>query len=438
MIKDYRNLRTSVASLAPLVLLAALLFVQAPAWGQSEEPTRPAQCANATTTQDDWIDSVTATSSTITVTLADPIPRAGKIAISACRSGTSAWVLSDITPAAGDQFTIDYVANNNSGPDTLKIQPDTDYWVRVQAWNYSGNNSVYHHIRTTAETTFVSNTGVTSDGTERAGFATAGDTTHSRLAQTFTTGSATNGYALAKVDVALGANSGDRDEKNTLRVRIFSVSSSGDPDSALHTLTQPSSLSDSAVNTYSALGNATLDANTDYAVVLDGTSTDHSIEIARVTSDDEDSGAAAGWGIADGQRTSTDLSSWTLLSHSLQIAVKGSEIPSSSGSTTPNHHHRPRHLAGDGGHGGRVHGDGERGAERGPRREPERVRIVGRRLRGGRQRGFEDGDDHRHQHLRHLLGGDGGRHDQRAERHGDGGGGVGHGLHRGGPRVRPT
>ena len=170
-----------------------------------------------------------------------------------------------------------------------------------------------------AQTTLVSNTGQTLDsGTILYG--QVGTNVFDR-ALSFTTGSNSAGYTLSAVDVYLSGTANVQ-----TRVSIYSTSGTPPaPDSSLHVLNHPSSFSDNAVNTFSANSGASLDANTTYAVVVHINLGTTGGNLGRTASDNEDSGAAAGWSIANRRFSRVDGGAWTEWSNSQKplIAIKG-------------------------------------------------------------------------------------------------------------------
>ncbi len=137
---------------------------------------------------------------------------------------------------------------------------------------------------------FVGNTGQTA----ASGSLTVGGSSQWLNALTFTTGSNAAGYTLSEVDVELASGT---PSANT-RVSIYTTTS-GVPNSSLHVLNNPAALTASATNTFTADTGATLAANTTYAVVISLSTGTDTTNLAKTTSNDEDSGAASGWSLAD-------------------------------------------------------------------------------------------------------------------------------------------
>ena len=162
--------------------------------------------------------------------------------------------------------------------------------------------------------TLVSNIGQVTSG----GQATV--TSTQSQAQAFTTGSG-GGYDLEAVDVEVRTFSGTADDISDISVSIYSENG-GEPNSEVHALTNPAAIS-SGVRTFTAPANATLDENTTYFVVVSyAGSKSFALRVANV--DNEDSGAAAGWSIAD-SRTLGSGTSWSTHPSALHIRVKGSD-----------------------------------------------------------------------------------------------------------------
>ncbi|MCY4508158.1 MAG: SwmB domain-containing protein, partial [Acidobacteria bacterium] len=139
-------------------------------------------------------------------------------------------------------------------------------------------------------------------------------------AQSFTTGSHSSGYKLTGVEIrfAIGGSISD------YSVKILSDSSGSPGSTEVGTLTTLSSVV-TGLNEFT--GDVDLDADTTYYVVLDTNVSTGSVALTRVTSDDEDSGGAAGWSIGNAHhfRSFGSSGSWTenTGSRSLKIVVNG-------------------------------------------------------------------------------------------------------------------
>ena len=158
-----------------------------------------------------------------------------------------------------------------------------------------------------AQSTLVSNTGQIESLTAGTEYATA-----------FTTGSNTYGYTLSAVDIEMRTAAG----RNT----VVTIRAHGtNPGAVVATLTNPSSFTDNAANTFTAPANTTLAANTTYFLVVnDGRFTPplSSNVVASLAISNAQTGAA-GWSIADGSRSVTALGTRFASPVSLRFAVKG-------------------------------------------------------------------------------------------------------------------
>ena len=149
-----------------------------------------------------------------------------------------------------------------------------------------------------------------------------------KAAQEFTTGSNAAGYVLSSVGVEFGAITSVSTAGNDLVVTLNS-DSSGDPGSALCTLTDPGTFSSSAVNTFTAPTTdpcPKLTASATYFIVVDrvATSGSSTITVFTTTSDSEATGSAEGWTIGnDGRHYATaGGGTWDNV-ESIGIEVKG-------------------------------------------------------------------------------------------------------------------
>ena len=144
-------------------------------------------------------------------------------------------------------------------------------------------------------------------------------------AQRFTTGSNEAGYTLSAIDVLVH----EFKSASSPRVSIYTVTS-GNPGTSLYVLTNPATLVDGAINTFTAPANATLAKDTDYFVVFDETGTGSSAQyvLNPTFSNAEDAGKASGWGIANNSRERTSNNGpWENIPGKLKIAVKGTATP---------------------------------------------------------------------------------------------------------------
>ena len=172
----------------------------------------------------------------------------------------------------------------------------------------------------------VKNTGQTSYGTAYIDNYIPG----TKLAQAFTTGANDGGYTLTGIGVVIKGTA-SADQRAALAVQLWSDSSgesAGQPGAKLADLTVPSSVSTGTV-LFAAPSNTTLSASTTYHLVIDAANVTAGLEAETTDSDAEDSGAAAGWSIAndylngangwpDGYDWNTDI-----YNSSLRIEING-------------------------------------------------------------------------------------------------------------------
>ena len=171
-------------------------------------------------------------------------------------------------------------------------------------------------------TTFVSNL---SAGTDESVQLVGQDP----VAQGFTTGSTTGGYTLTSVDI----ESNESNTTRTIAAKVCTVDASDNPTDSCTDLTAPSSFTTGVLN-FTAPASATLDANTSYLVVMTPSS-DSGFTWVTTHSDDQDSGAASGWSIANTYRLSLS-GAWSAdtMGRSIRIAVKGTEAAATNNAPT--------------------------------------------------------------------------------------------------------
>ena len=167
----------------------------------------------------------------------------------------------------------------------------------------------------------VKNTGQTSSGTAYIDNYLPGY----KLSQAFTTGANDGGYTLTGISVVIKGTA-SADQRAALAVQLWSDSSgesAGQPGAKLADLTVPSSVSTGTV-LFAAPSNTTLSASTTYHLVIDAANVTAGLEAETTDSDAEDSGAAAGWSIAD-DYLENQLGSWgtSVYSDSLRLEVSG-------------------------------------------------------------------------------------------------------------------
>ena len=149
------------------------------------------------------------------------------------------------------------------------------------------------------ETTLVSNTGETvSSSTYNVGNASGKIAT-----QGFHTGDHSAGYSLHSVGIDLGQNSFSGSE--TLTLSIYSSNANGTANALVHTLTTPGSsgseISTEGIVYFTAASGASLDADTDYHVVIHGSGNTQSDATIELTQPDGQTGEA-NWTIENAYR----------------------------------------------------------------------------------------------------------------------------------------
>ena len=146
-------------------------------------------------------------------------------------------------------------------------------------------------------------------------------TANAEYAQGFTTGSAEDGYTLASVGLYLPSAPGSA----TLTVSLRAADGDNPSTTALHTLTNPQTFV-IGTNYFAAPADTVLAKDTTYFVVVSGSAR---FALGIVASDDEDSGGAAGWSIADRARAEQS-GAWAEHStdDNLAVSVRGEEFVS--------------------------------------------------------------------------------------------------------------
>ena len=138
------------------------------------------------------------------------------------------------------------------------------------------------------------------------------------LSQAFTTGSTADAYELTEVKVQFGTVPG-----STATVTAFIADGQGTSDDIIANLTNPPTWT--TTSTFTAPDGITLDANTTYHLIIEGTEG----TLATTASDSEDSGGVSGWSIADAQTQRSMVSdsglggTWTIAINALKISVEG-------------------------------------------------------------------------------------------------------------------
>ena len=137
-------------------------------------------------------------------------------------------------------------------------------------------------------------------------------------AQAFTTGSLGGGYDLESVEVRFANFTGTTSH---ISVSIYSEAS-GDPNSQVYALSNPATIT-GGTREFRAPAGATLDASTTYFVVISTSSS--TIAIRRTASDNEDTGGATGWSIANDRRFGSGTN-WSATADALKIRVKDATV----------------------------------------------------------------------------------------------------------------
>ena len=158
-----------------------------------------------------------------------------------------------------------------------------------------------------------------------------------QIAQAFTTGANSDGYALTSIGVHFHTIA----NANTAASRItatLNVDSSGLPGTALCTLTDPPSFSASGLHTFTTPTTdrcTVLEAGTTYWVTLVNDSF-HQTRLTVTTSSSEDSGGVADWSIADSHHQFTGSNQWINYLDAILIEFRGENaVPNVSATGVP-------------------------------------------------------------------------------------------------------
>ena len=189
-----------------------------------------------------------------------------------------------------------------------------------------------------AVTTLISNTGQTTDTTVVT--LDTGTSDDSRAAQSFGTGTNTDGYTVSSIGIKLATLSDATNAGTDLKLEIYS-DASADPDSAICTLSDPATFTADDVNEFTAPTGAEacprLLRNTNYHVVLERVTTttaNSTVTVSTTPDNGEDTGGATGWSI--GNHARKYASSWSAIDHnSLQIQIKGESLTKAAATGQP-------------------------------------------------------------------------------------------------------
>ena len=187
---------------------------------------------------------------------------------------------------------------------------DDNTWASAGA---AGMIRVNGYANADPSTTLVSNTGQSKVGVTAFTY---------DQAQAFTTGNDANGYKLTSANISFVSIGGS--PSYTVSIR---ESDSGNPGIITGNLTKPASLA-TGLNTFTADGaGIDLSPQTDYFVVVDSTASTANTKLQYTTSNNEDSGAADGWSLADGfkyRNWNSGQSAWSVGgSHAMHVSISG-------------------------------------------------------------------------------------------------------------------
>ena len=178
-------------------------------------------------------------------------------------------------------------------------------------------------LQAQSASTLVSNTGQTHSTSTGYTVGASGASQYTQ-AQQFTTGDYADGYQLSSVQVYFK----DFDASDVPSVSIFEADAFGNPDSSAYTLTNPATVTNNSLNTFTAPANAILDTETKYFVMVAATSGSFSVGVTN--SNGEDSGIASAWSINDQRHVrSSDSGSWSTSSagdSNMRVSVHGSGV----------------------------------------------------------------------------------------------------------------
>ena len=278
----------------------------------------------------------------------------------------------ETNPTADDTLTLTITVTNADVPGTARITggpkvngaltasvSDPDGSVTGESWRWSrsraragafteitgANSATYtpagndfnHYLRATvtytdpqgsaksahAATSSPVLTGLVSNTAQAAATPVATSATRTKLAQAFTTGSASDTRRLSTVDLGLSAGSG-----TTAAVFIYGHDvANSRPGSLLFTLSAPDSIDADAasVETFS-LPAVLLDAGTTYWVVVENVSGSGQVTVATTSSDAEDAVRVSGWSIGGVLHEFNDTAdAWAAsdIAANLKVALRG-------------------------------------------------------------------------------------------------------------------
>ena len=154
------------------------------------------------------------------------------------------------------------------------------------------------NIARSSHNVLVSNTGQASNGTTITGNNGGTQTKH---AQKFTTGSNPAGYTLDEISIHIGAFG-----SSAAPIITINSGTGSDPGPVIYTLGNPGTFTSDTVNSFTATSGTTLDADTDYFVVMENTSTGNSgnqrYHVGTTLSNAEDNSGLSDWDIDNAGR----------------------------------------------------------------------------------------------------------------------------------------
>ena len=229
-----------------------------------------------------------------------------------------------------DANSLHTIEANTGSPSTSytdsTVEPETTYQYAVLALSQDGNSVQSDAIgattpaapkkkdppqqsvgpRQSTTTTFISNTGQTSNNASTLARATA-----------FTTG--TDTYTLSSVGIFHGLQG-----SVTQHVQIYGHGSSGHPGTLVATMNNPSTI-ENGVNVYTAPANTTLSASTTYWVITSNSAATNGQGFRVSTGTNVlDSGAAAGWSIGSARyKNDINAASWTTSTSRHRFEIRG-------------------------------------------------------------------------------------------------------------------
>ena len=155
-------------------------------------------------------------------------------------------------------------------------------------------------------------------------------------AQSFVTGPSTGGYTLSTIQIRLGDDSA-LPGVTDLIAAIKADDGSGEPGALVANLANPASLTNDALNTFTAPAGTVLAPDTTYWVVVNEKKGDTDRVNLRVTAQDEEDEAFPGWSIGNNRLSKVSASgSWNHgATVSNLIVVNGSVIVGNTDSTPP-------------------------------------------------------------------------------------------------------